>query len=71
MQLQGGKFTACNTAGTGDNQQGRQIADEHSQNMLQTQGDCLGQRHFSIQLEGFFRQSVCLLHIETSFFLKF
>ena len=54
MQLQIGEFTAGNAAGTCDDQQGSQIADEHGKNMLKAQRDGLGQGYFSIQLEGLF-----------------
>lgn len=51
-QLQGGEFAACNPAGPGDNQQGRQVAHEHGEHMLQSQGNGLAQGHFAVQLEG-------------------
>jgi len=38
MQLQICKLTGCDSAGTGNDQQGSQVADEHSQNMLKTRG---------------------------------
>ena len=41
VQLQIRKFTAGNAAGTGDNQQGGQIANEHGKNVLQAQGNGL------------------------------
>ena len=71
VQLQFCKFATGDAAGAGDDQQGGQVADKHGQNVLQTQRDSLGQRHLSVQLEGFFRQFVSLLHSGTSFIYVF
>ena len=48
--LQVCKLTTCNAAGTGDDQQRGQVAHEHSADVLQTQGDGLLQRHFTVKL---------------------
>ena len=66
MQLQFCKLTAGNAAGTGDDQQGSQVTDEHGQHVLQTQGDCLFQRHFAVQLKCSFRQLIGFLHKKAS-----
>ena len=72
MQLQFCELTAGNTAGTGNNQQRRQVADEHGQNVLQAQRNRLRQRHLPVKLEGFFRQRICLFHREPlSILLKY
>ena len=70
VQLQAGEFTPGKAAGAGDDQQGGQIAHEHGQHMLQSQGNCLLQRHFAIQLEGGFGQTVGCFHEETSLSLS-
>ena len=66
MQLQVGKFAAGNAAGAGDNQQGSQVPDKHGKYMLQAKGNCLFQRHFTVELKSSFGQLVRFLHRKTS-----
>ena len=66
VQLQVGKFAAGNAAGAGDNQQGSQVPDKHGKYMLQAKGNCLFQRHFTVELKSSFGQLVRFLHRKTS-----
>ena len=70
-QLQLGEFPAGDAAGAGDDQQRRQIAHKHSQNVLQTQRDRLAQRHFSVKLESRLMELKVIFHTQTLSFLVF
>ena len=56
------KFIAGQAAGAGDDEQRGQVSHKHGQHMLQTQGNGLAQRHFSLEAEGFLGELVLGLH---------
>lgn len=62
-QLQLGEFPAGDAAGAGDDQQRGQIAHEHGQHVLQSQGDGLAQGHFAVQRKRRRGQRVGFFHI--------
>ena len=59
------ELTACDAARAHDDEQRRQVADKHGENVLKSERNGPGQRHFGVEIMRRIRRNSCLLHTHT------